>query len=1029
MTELRKPNLQSYPHEDYQLFEQCKRKDEVPVSLIYKLHCTFSKELPFAAPIPTLRINEVELVQAMLQMLQGFSSSLFYWDDNGQSFCSKSGIYLNHISQTSLSSILSQFIHSATCLHLVETFIKKVEMSSLRSPPTLRAFGNSVSVWLKRLRNLALEGEKKIVGSSIGTTTSLLGLVNDLSSLGSGADYLLQLVDGAIPSNYFDNESSIRAAEMAVHILDHLYNKLTEICLVQGGKEEAYLMLLHIFVGSSLPYVEGLDSWIYNGVLDDPYEELFFYANDSVAITQTEFWEKSYLLRSRCGKLAPGSSPLASGIDREHMTSINKEMSNQENFSSSLGGKVRSANNLEVCPLFLADIAKAIVSAGKSLQLIRHIPEDIASCGSCDDHEIDNFGRSKVGNSVSEMHHIESIGELTLSEIFSVSLVGLVGEGKHLNKYFRHDASCGSRRSMFLNSYMEPTKVEDDGETKLASMRSEQFCLKFVVDTVFPKGINNAESCNESLDCFEGVNEENRNVNFKDNLRFTRSFCPENPAITVCQTLLNKNWTSHDKLNVSRNFHLPSLNDEGLRQAIFGGIEGMSSVPKATNYMFGFQYVESENNRAESDMEALELLYPFPTILPSFQEDLQVSELFPFQENSTLTSRVLNWIQGAVPKATPLPVVIMQECLLVYIKKQVDYVGQHILLKLMHGWRLMDELGVLRAIYLLGSGDMLQHFLSVLFNKLDKGESWDDDFELNTVLQESIRNSSDGILLSSPDSLVVSITKQHDSEGNGQYNPASPLSSNLKSRNHHFGIDALDMLKFTYKVPWPLELIANSEAIKKYNQVMGFLLKVKRAKYVLDKARRWMWKGRGTSTSNRKRHWLVEQKLLHFVDAFHQYVMDRVFHNSWLELCEGMASAGSLDEVIEVHEAYLLSIQRQCFVVPEKLWALIANRIKNILGLALDFYSIQQTLSSGGAALAIKARCEMEVDRIERQFDECIAFLLRVLSFKLNVGQFPHLADLVTRINYNYFYMSDSGNLLTVPATDTTFSKIGRSSQ
>lgn len=33
---------------------------------------------------------------------------------------------------------------------------------------------------------------------------------------------------------------------------------------------------------------------------------------------------------------------------------------------------------------------------------------------------------------------------------------------------------------------------------------------------------------------------------------------------------------------------------------------------------------------------------------------------------------------------------------------------------------------------------------------------------------------------------------------------------------------------------------------------------------------------RGTATINRKRHWLVEQKLLHFVDAFHQYVMDRV---------------------------------------------------------------------------------------------------------------------------------------------------------
>lgn len=45
----------------------------------------------------------------------------------------------------------------------------------------------------------------------------------------------------------------------------------------------------------------------------------------------------------------------------------------------------------------------------------------------------------------------------------------------------------------------------------------------------------------------------------------------------------------------------------------------------------------------------------------------------------------------------------------------------------------------------------------------------------------------------------------------------------------------------------------------------------------------------------------------------------QVYHNAWRELCEGMAAARSLDEVIEVHELYLLSIQRQCFVVPDKL--------------------------------------------------------------------------------------------------------------
>lgn len=45
---------------------------------------------------------------------------------------------------------------------------------------------------------------------------------------------------------------------------------------------------------------------------------------------------------------------------------------------------------------------------------------------------------------------------------------------------------------------------------------------------------------------------------------------------------------------------------------------------------------------------------------------------------------------------------------------------------------------------------------------------------------------------------------------------------------------------------------------------------------------------------------------------------------------------------------------------------------------------------------------------------------MQVLSFKLNVGHFPHLADLVTRINYNYFYMSANGNLLTVPSFETS---------
>jgi len=131
------------------------------------------------------------------------------------------------------------------------------------------------------------------------------------------------------------------------------------------------------------------------------------------------------------------------------------------------------------------------------------------------------------------------------------------------------------------------------------------------------------------------------------------------------------------------------------------------------------------------------------------------------------------------------------------------------------------------------SGDMLQQFLITIFDKLDRGSSWDDDFELNNLLQESIRNSADKMLLTAPDSLVVSLATNISDEG---------ASTSKKGRAPGFGINALDMLNFTYKVSWPLDLIVNTDALKKYNQVMGFLLKVKRAKFVLDETRKWMWK-------------------------------------------------------------------------------------------------------------------------------------------------------------------------------------------
>ncbi|CAD6217171.1 unnamed protein product [Miscanthus lutarioriparius] len=912
------------PHRTAELLEA----DEAQ-SFVHKLQLSVSKGLPHAVPVPGLRTEEHELVKAVFQVLQGFETSWLYWDSNMLRYREKAGIYVTHLSLTGLRSLLSPFLFTATCLKQVELFVGKVR-TRRHKIPTLDVFASSVDSWLKRLREAALKEEEKLFVSDNRTIT-LLGLTDSLSSLRSGAEHLSQVLHRAVPDGFWDSGAHVASSEVAVHILDHLFKKLNEVCLLEDGEGEPFHMLLVIFTGSLLPYLQCLDSWIYDGILDDPCEEMFFYANNAVTIDQPAFWEMSYMLRVR-GSRVDSSTTLT-----DSKSIKKKESSNQESNTAGACLKVNNQGCVDIlCPVFLKDIARAIVSAGKSFQLVQHVQDvhqiqttksgqqkfwpDMSSLRIHDDRPRNKdaleVSTSQFGNDSREM------GLLTLSEIFLICLSGLLENGDHVYEYLRtlHADSVPNN-----NAFME------NGSTS--------------------------------------------------NLKGTEDTCAGN--------ITEKTW-------------LKLLKD---------ATSGRRCDGTSTDYKFGFQFDDLEYVRQVDDRRTLEDLYAFPTLLPCAKENALLSEILPMQKDSALASRVLKFIQNMSVKDPLQPVGIIQECLSKCINRQVDHIGNQILSKLMGEWRLMDELFVLRAIYLLGSGDMLQQFLITIFDKLDRGNSWDDDFELNNLLQESIRNSADKMLLTAPDSLVVSLAK-HDTH-NGEEGP----STSKKGRALGFGIDALDMLNFTYKVSWPLDLIVNTEALKNYNQVMGFLLKVKRAKFVLDETQSGC--GRGRTTHNIKQHLIVAQKLLHFVDAFHQYVMDRVYHSAWTELCDGMASATTLDEVMEVHEAYLSSIQRQCFVASDKLWALIASRVKTILGLALDFHNVEQTLSTGGTASAVRARCEMETDRIEKQFDECVVFLLRILSFKLNVGHFPHLADLVTRINYNHYFMSDNGSFSAIPGSRT----------
>lgn len=345
---------------------------------------------------------------------------------------------------------------------------------------------------------------------------------------------------------------------------------------------------------------------------------MFFYANKTISIDEAEFWEKSYLLRP-LQKLDVELSAIIGTGNLMPSTNDKKEMAGRESIPSSMKGKEKSNRDLKLCPLFFKDIAKAIISAGKSLQLIQHVPMmTSAPSGS---------GSGYYSNNLSQIHHGQSIAGLTLSEIFCVSLVGLIGHGDHISKYFWLEDPCNSKIFSFLESHVDKQELEErPAESLLDLAFSEKIWLKFLVEMLLQKGKIDFVSENRNEHNLHDVKEDTSAKGPFDEL-LLRSSCPENPVITMCKLFLKMNRDSWSTLNLSRNFYLPPLDDEGLRKAIFGEKIGLGSAAKGTDYAFAFNYDESEYLRSKDDTKLLEVLFPFPTLLPSFQVGLRVKFL------------------------------------------------------------------------------------------------------------------------------------------------------------------------------------------------------------------------------------------------------------------------------------------------------------------------------------------------------------------------------------------------------------------
>uniref|UniRef100_A0A453AME0 Gamma-tubulin complex component n=1 Tax=Aegilops tauschii subsp. strangulata TaxID=200361 RepID=A0A453AME0_AEGTS len=563
-----------------------------------KLQLSVSKGLPHSAPAPASRTDEHELVKSVFQVLQGFNTPLLYWDKNVPAYCEKPGTYVSHLSRASLGSVLKPFLFAATCLKRVELFVGK-------------------RLWEATLK----EEEKSFV--SVDRTVTLLALTDSMSSLCSGAEHLYQVVHGAVPDSFWGSGANIASSEVAVHVVNHIFKKLNEVCLVEDGEGEPYHMLLVIFAGTLLPYLQCLDSWLYDGILDDPYEEMFFYANNAVTIDQPAFWEMSYMLRVR-GSRSDNSSTLT---DSESIRT--KESSKQE--PSNAGACLKTSNQGYVdilCPVFLKDISRAIVSAGKSFQLVQHAQSthhnrtndgtngfDVDQCFnhssrqnwpgvlSSDIQNVHLRCEDALTKSAGQFgHDAREMGLLTLSEIFLICLSGLLENGDHVSEYLRRLRAGGAPD---IQAFLEYKRDAQGMEEACAENCSEKTWLKLLRDAISGTKYDGMEkNLSEDAVTRDPIFVHGYLQDVSSNAVETpfSPCCYENPAITACGDVLRRNPNSWSDLNISTRFALPPLNDDNMRRTIFGDRQSAGtstcgdtqptpSFPRldGTDFKFGFR--------------------------------------------------------------------------------------------------------------------------------------------------------------------------------------------------------------------------------------------------------------------------------------------------------------------------------------------------------------------------------------------------------------------------------------------------------
>lgn len=335
--------------------------------------------------------------------------------------------------------------------------------------------------------------------------------------------------------------------------------------------------------------------------------------------------------------------------------------------------------------------------------------------------------------------------------------------------------------------------------------------------------------------------------------------------------------------------------------------------------------------------------------------------------------------------------------------------------------RLLDHLGALRSYYLLGRGDFFQSLFEEAAELLRAPP------RLATAEADMAAPFAQAALKSSgaDDPLFANLSLRFAPDQGGRDADAGPSGEGPRVKVPSY--DAWDGLLLEYAVPWPLGLILTREALRRYNHLFQYLLRLRRTSLALDEAwRRLRREGamgtggerlggggnqsrRSFATDDGERGGApgvcrrVRHEMAFVVNNWLTYLQVDVVEAQYQTMVGRISAAGDFVEAQRAHRAFLAALTAQSFLDLDSVTSVVENIMKLAGGLCA---AVTKLVSGQADDTMASANLFAEVETLGNSFARQSTRLYTILrSNRLaNDPKAPYLRQLLLRLNYNEFF-------------------------